>query len=79
MVRYGSFVFMSLVMMVYILWYMFRFGGYLTSLVILLQDMFHMNVDPTLLDSLVIYNCTLPWSYTLSALPSDADAMAFYS
>ena len=79
MVRYGVFVFMSLVMMVYILWYMFRFGGYLTSLVILLQDLFHKSVDPTLLDSRVSYSCTAPWTYTLSTQPSDVEALAFYS
>ena len=44
-----------------------------------IEDLFHKNVDPTLLDSRVLYNCTSPWSYTLSTLPQHTDALAFYS
>ena len=79
MVRYGSFVFISLSMMIYILWYMFTLSSYFSRLVILTKSLFHGDVDPTLLDSSVSYNCSIPWHFTLGTSPEDEDKLAFYS
>ena len=79
MVRYGVFVFMNLVMMVYVLWYMFTESSYFSRLVILMDKLFQGEVDPTLLDSSVSYNCSIPWHFTLGTSPEDEDKLAFYS
>lgn len=65
MVRYGAFVLISIIMMSYILWYMSEMSQQFNGLVLLLKELFHGDVDPTLLDSSVVYDCTAPMHYTL--------------
>ena len=79
MVRYGSFVFVSLVIMVYILWYMSTMSSDFNRLNFLMRELFHGQVDPTLLDSRVNYDCTKPKQYTLSTISQDQNALSFYS
>ena len=69
MVRYISFVGVSLCISIYCLWYLASLNSKFNRLIALMRFLFHGHVDPTLLDSRVTSECGLTPKYTLRSLP----------
>ena len=72
MARYLSFVVVSLLLCLYSLWYLATLTSRFNRLIYLKSFLFHGDVDPTLLDSRVTYQCNVYPSYLLSSLSQDA-------
>lgn len=75
MVRYGAFIIISLIVSIYCLWSVSAINSKFNRLIILMKFLFQGNVDPTLLDSRVVYECSPLQKYSLSTLPQDVDAL----
>lgn len=78
MVRYGAFIFMNFFITLYAMWFAYHISTMLTRLNILRGYLFEGDVDPTLLDSRITYECSPLPNYSLSTLPENKEALAFY-
>ena len=72
MARYVSFVVVSLLLCLYSLWYLAIVTSRFNRLIYLKSFLFHGDVEPTLLDSRVTFQCHVSPSYSLSSLSQDA-------
>ena len=78
MVRYGVYFFINLLFAITIMYSCFYITSIINRINYLRSFLFHGNVDPTLLDSRITYECSHSPTYSLSTLPYEQKALKFY-
>ena len=78
MVRYGAYFFVNVLISLYCFWFVLNIFSIISRLNVLRGFLFLGDVDPTLLDSRVTYECSPSPAYSLSSKPEDQDALTFY-
>ena len=69
MARYASFIGMCVLLSLYCIYYMVQFQSNFINAINLMKEVFHSEVDPTLLDGFVTYECLPEIKYTVNDLP----------
>ena len=78
MVRYGAYFFVGFILALSSFYSSYQVTAMISHLNSLRSFLFNGDVDPTLLDSRIAYECSPAPSFTLSTLSEDQEALKFY-